>query len=148
MESLEPAPTEEGYYLGGQIEKVLSELQEDKEVSAPRRYSRSFSEPNLFLRAMQASFAVSLEHPLLPSSMNHTPTQTSVQPHLSDMTLADPLQAMQEEQEKAEVAADEPVSDEEGDSGILTRLQSTLTAAQVRHACSSVLLELAWSCQR
>lgn len=51
-ESLEPAPTEEGYYLAGQIEKVLSELQEEKEVLQPRRYSRSFSEPNLFQRAM------------------------------------------------------------------------------------------------
>jgi hypothetical protein len=54
MDSLEPAPTEEGYYLGGQIEKVLSELQEETDVMQPRRYSRSFSEPNLFQRALQA----------------------------------------------------------------------------------------------
>ncbi len=57
VESLEPAPTEEGYYLGGQIEKVLSELQEEGQSLQTRRYSRSFSEPNLFLRAMEVLLA-------------------------------------------------------------------------------------------
>ncbi|BDA43319.1 probable protein kinase and PP2C-like domain-containing protein at C-terminar half [Coccomyxa sp. Obi] len=53
MESLEPAPTEEGFYLGGQIEKVLSELKEDAQPVQLRRYSRSFSEPNLFQHFMK-----------------------------------------------------------------------------------------------
>ncbi|KAK9915385.1 hypothetical protein WJX75_008481 [Coccomyxa subellipsoidea] len=53
VESLEPAPTEEGFYLGGQIEKVLSELKEEAQPLQLRRYSRSFSEPNLFQHFMK-----------------------------------------------------------------------------------------------
>ena len=57
MDSLEPAPTEEGFYVGAHIEKVLSELKEQD--AAPRlpqkRWSRSFSEPNLYMHfLMQA----------------------------------------------------------------------------------------------
>ncbi len=59
MESLEPAPTEEGFYLGGQIEKVLSELKDEAQPLQLRRYSRSFSEPNLFQHFMK----VPPEHP-------------------------------------------------------------------------------------
>ena len=55
MESLEPAPTEEGFYLGGQIEKVLSELKEEAQPVQLRRYSRSFSEPNLFQHFMKVT---------------------------------------------------------------------------------------------
>lgn len=55
MESLEPAPTEEGFYLGGQIEKVLSELKEETQPVQLRRYSRSFSEPNLFQHFMKVT---------------------------------------------------------------------------------------------
>lgn len=55
VESLEPAPTEEGFYLGGQIEKVLSELKEEAQPLQLRRYSRSFSEPNLFQHFMKVS---------------------------------------------------------------------------------------------
>ena len=36
--------------MGGHIEQVLSELQEREEPAAPlRRWSRSFSEPNLYM---------------------------------------------------------------------------------------------------
>ena len=51
---LEPAPTEEGFYLTGNVEKALAQLREDKEPAMPfRRYSRSFSEPNLALLTFQ-----------------------------------------------------------------------------------------------
>lgn len=56
MDSLEPAPTEEGFYVGAHIEKVLSELKEqDGAPLPPKRWSRSFSEPNLYMHfLMQA----------------------------------------------------------------------------------------------
>ena len=42
--------------MGGHIEKVLSELQtQDVPPAPPRRWSRSFSEPNLYMHfLMQA----------------------------------------------------------------------------------------------
>lgn len=52
MESLEEAPTEAGFHLDGHIEKVLSELGDDGQQL--RRYSRSFSEPNLAMHFLQA----------------------------------------------------------------------------------------------
>lgn len=51
-DSLEEAPTEAGFHLGGHIEKVLSELGEEQQQL--RRYSRSFSEPNLAVHFLEA----------------------------------------------------------------------------------------------
>ena len=51
-DSLEEAPTEAGFHLGGHIEKVLNELGDDQQQL--RRYSRSFSEPNLAMHFLQA----------------------------------------------------------------------------------------------
>ena len=53
-DSLEDAPTEAGFHLDGHIDKVLSELQDEGERQQLRRYSRSFSEPNLALHFLQA----------------------------------------------------------------------------------------------
>ena len=57
-DSLEDAPTEAGFHLDGHIDKVLSELQDEGERQQLRRYSRSFSEPNLALHFLQAVRAI------------------------------------------------------------------------------------------
>ena len=51
-DSLEEAPTEAGFHLDGHIEKVLSKLGDEQQQL--RRYSRSFSEPNLAVHFLQA----------------------------------------------------------------------------------------------
>lgn len=52
---LDSAPTEEGFFLAGQIDAALASLHSDESsVLAARRYSRSFSEPNLTLKVLQA----------------------------------------------------------------------------------------------
>ena len=67
-DSLEDAPTEAGFHLDGHIDKVLSGLQEEGERQQLRRYSRSFSEPNLALHFLQAVKAVNIR-PLLEHSL-------------------------------------------------------------------------------
>jgi hypothetical protein len=67
MDSLEPAPTEEGFHMGGRIEQVLSELQAREEPPAPqRRWSRSFSEPNLYMHFLLQARAFLGNNPALP----------------------------------------------------------------------------------
>jgi len=53
---LDSAPTEEGFFLSGQIEAALASLHSQDEAGAAsmRRSSRSFSEPNLTLKVLQA----------------------------------------------------------------------------------------------
>ena len=62
-DSLEDAPTEAGFHLDGHIDKVLSELQDEGERQQLRRYSRSFSEPNLALHFLQAVSAGCIRSP-------------------------------------------------------------------------------------
>ncbi len=50
-DSLEEAPTEAGFHLDGDTEKVLSKLGDEQQQL--RRYSRSFSEPNLAAHFLQ-----------------------------------------------------------------------------------------------
>lgn len=55
---LDSAPTEEGFFLAGHIDAALASLHsEDSAALAARRYSRSFSEPNLTLKVLQARSA-------------------------------------------------------------------------------------------
>ena len=82
-DSLEEAPTEAGFHIDGHIEKVLSKLGDEQQQL--RRYSRSFSEPNLaahFLQAVESHLDHSTppcqSHPCTPASCNARAQATSL----------------------------------------------------------------------
>jgi hypothetical protein len=67
---LDSAPTEEGFFLSGQIEAALASLHSQDEAGAAsmRRSSRSFSEPNLTLKVLQARSPCARARPPRPDA--------------------------------------------------------------------------------
>ncbi|KAK9843961.1 hypothetical protein WJX81_000542 [Elliptochloris bilobata] len=132
---LDSAPTEEGFFLSGQIDEALASLHsEETGLTAARRYSRSFSEPNLTLKVLQESIAA-----------REDAERVAAQQAMEEEAAAAAEAAATTEAEAAAAAAAEAESDANASSGF-TGLSSGFDLSRSNEAswASEQATALAW----